>query len=98
MGTDACCSSAILATACAAEKSKAAIRESRDTGGSRPIPLKNSRMHILRILVRVRCSRQFTRRIVAALVRTVLVARNRRLHGPPHPRRSDASAALEFFE
>src|SRR5437899_8034094 len=28
MGTDACCTSAILATACAAEKSKAAIRES----------------------------------------------------------------------
>jgi hypothetical protein len=60
--------------------------------------LKNSKLHSPRILATVHCNRQFTRRIVGTLVRRLLVARNKRSHAPPHPRRSDASAGLEFLE
>src|SRR6266576_717465 len=50
-----------------------------------PILLKNAKMHSLQFLARLHCNRQFARQIVATFVRTGLVARNKKLHGPPRP-------------
>src|SRR3989442_212872 len=73
MATDACCSSAILATACAAKKSNAAIRESRDTGGSRPVPaVPREPGNLPRPVVRDAANRQImagVRRLLNHLVR-----------------------------
>jgi hypothetical protein len=65
---------------------------------SRPILLKNSKMHSSQFLAKLNRSCELLPRTAASSVRTILVARNTKSRLPPRPKLNEGPEGLQSFE